>query len=118
MRCMLEERQVAKESWPIMLPEVSYIRNSIPNKSTGFTPYKLMYGVDPKPLSAANLELSTREGYDSVLDWVTELELMEDMITDEVGVNLTQVRAYMKNYFDKGTVLYSNLFEKATQIFC
>ena len=70
---------------------------SVPNKSTGFTPYKLMYGVDPKPLSAAYLELSPREGYDSVIDWVTELELMEDMISDEVGENLTLARANMKS---------------------
>ena len=32
-----------------------------------------------------------------LLDWVAELELMEDMITDEVGENLSQARAYMKN---------------------
>ena len=102
MRCMLEERQVAKDSWPTILPEVSYIMNSIPNKSTGFSPYRVMYGVEPKPLSDVYLELNTREGYDSVLDWVTELELMEDMINDEVGENLTQARANMKNYFDKG----------------
>ena len=57
----------------------------------GFTPYRLVYGVDPKHLSAAYLELSTREEYDSVLDWVTELELMEDMINDEVGVNLPKL---------------------------
>ena len=76
---------MAKDSLPTMLPEVSYIMNYMPNKSTGFTPYRVKYGVDPKPLSAAYLELSTREGYDSVLDWVTELELMENMINDEVG---------------------------------
>ena len=78
--------------------------NSIPNKSTGFTPYRVMYGIDPKPLSTAFSKISTREGYDSILDWVTELELMEDMINDEVGENLTQSRATMKNYFDKGKV--------------
>ena len=102
MRCMLEERQVAKDTWPTILPEVSFIMNSIPNKSTGFTPYRVMYGIDPKPLSTAFSKISTREGYDSILDWVTELELMEDMINDEVGENLTQSRATMKNYFDKG----------------
>ena len=72
----------------------------------------------PKALSAAYLELSTREGYNSVLDWVAELELTEDIITDEVGENLTLARANMKSYFDKGNVLHSNLFEKVTQIFC
>ena len=45
IRCMLEERQVSKDSWPTMLPDESCIMNFIPNKSTGFTPYKLMYGV-------------------------------------------------------------------------
>ena len=118
MRCMLEERQVAKDSWPTMLPEVCYIMNSIPNKSTGFTPYRVMYGVDPKHLSAAYLELSTREGYDSVLDRVAELEFMEDIISYEVGENLTQARANLKNSFDKGKILHSNPFENVTQIFC
>ena len=45
-----------------------------------------------------------KDMYDSVLVWVTELEFMEDMINDEVGENLTQARANMKNYFDKGKV--------------
>ena len=42
LRCVLEERNIAKNSWPSLLPEVSYILNSSPNKS--FTPYKVMYG--------------------------------------------------------------------------
>ena len=39
MRCMLQEKEVEKDSWPTLLPQVGYIMNSMPNISTGFTPF-------------------------------------------------------------------------------
>ena len=48
MRCMLQEKEVEKDSWPTLLPQVGDIMNSMPNISTGFTPFRIMYGVDPR----------------------------------------------------------------------
>ena len=55
-----------------------------------------MYGVDTKPLSAAYLELSIREGYDSVLDWVNGIGTHGRYDQRRSGDNLTQARANMK----------------------
>ncbi|KAI6656039.1 Retrovirus-related Pol polyprotein [Oopsacas minuta] len=46
--CMLAEKKLQKESWPKVLQEVDYSLNTIPSASTGLTPYKIMFSVDPK----------------------------------------------------------------------
>ena len=76
--------------------------NSMPNISTGFTPFRIMYGVDPRPLSGSVLESDLQEQYYSVLDWVMEMEQLEGMVNDEVEENLTQARSKMKKCYDRG----------------
>ena len=49
----------------IVVPKIS-----IPSTSTGFTPYRVMYGVDPRQLSVAALDADSHGHYYSVLDWV------------------------------------------------
>ena len=102
MRCMLQEKEVAKDSWSTLLPQVGYIMNSMPNISTGFTPFRIMYGVDPKPLLGSVWDSDLQEQYYLVLDWVMEMEQLEGMINDEVEENLTQARSKMKKCYDKG----------------
>ena len=36
------------KQWPVHLPEVIYAYNTTPHKSTGFTPYYLLFGRDPR----------------------------------------------------------------------
>ena len=55
----------------------------MPNISTGFTPFRIMYGV--------------QEQYYSILDWVMEVVQLEGMVNDGVEQNLTQSRSKMKN---------------------
>ena len=55
MICLLEEKEIPQDCCSSLLPQISYVLNSIPNASTGFTPYRIMYGVDPKPLSMTEL---------------------------------------------------------------
>ena len=41
MRTLTEEQ---KPNWPVYLPSLVYAYNSTPHASTGFQPYKLMFG--------------------------------------------------------------------------
>ena len=42
MRTLMEEQ---KPNWPVYLPSLVYAYNSTPHASTGFQPYKLMFGL-------------------------------------------------------------------------
>ena len=46
LRCLLHERSEKKE-WEILLPTFEMVINSMPNSSTGFSPYYLNYGHEP-----------------------------------------------------------------------
>ena len=81
---------------------MSYILNSIPSSSTGFTPYRVMFGVDPRPISATELEATLQSSYKSVLEWVQELQDMEVLVNEQVNDNLAQSRARMKSEYDRG----------------
>ena len=45
---MLAEKKLQKEYCSKILQEVAYSLNTMPSASTGLTPFKLMFGVDPK----------------------------------------------------------------------
>ena len=61
-----------------------------------------MFGVDPRPISAAELEPAVQASYESVLEWVKELQETETLVNDQVNDNLAQARAKMKAEYDRG----------------
>ena len=44
MRCLLADRNLPKTHWPVLLNEISFISNSLPNASTTMSPQELTYG--------------------------------------------------------------------------
>ena len=46
LRCLIHETNDVKK-WEILLPTVELAINSLPNSSTGFTPFFLNYGYEP-----------------------------------------------------------------------
>ena len=46
LRCLIHETNDVKK-WEILLPTVELAINSLPNASTGFTPFFLNYGYEP-----------------------------------------------------------------------
>ena len=46
LRCLIHESNDVK-SWEILLPTVELVINSLPNSSTGFSPFYLNYGYEP-----------------------------------------------------------------------
>ena len=46
LRCLIHETNDVKK-WEILLPTVELAINSLPNSSTGFTPFYLNYGYEP-----------------------------------------------------------------------
>ena len=46
LRCLLHNTN-EKRKWEILLPTVELVINSLPNSSTGFSPFYLNYGYEP-----------------------------------------------------------------------
>ena len=46
-RCLTLDRNLPKESWPDILPEVAFYCNNAENSSTKFSPQQLMFGSNP-----------------------------------------------------------------------
>ena len=46
LRCLIHDTKKVK-SWEIVLPTVEMAINSVPNQSTGFSPFFLNYGYEP-----------------------------------------------------------------------
>ena len=68
----------------------------------GFSQFRIMYGIDPKPLSIATLDKEVQGHYYSVIGWVEENQSLETMVNKEVEDNLIQARHRMKSIYDTG----------------
>ena len=97
MRCLLQERNIGKDDWPLILQEVSYNINGLPKNSTGYPPYTVMYGIEPTSLSATRRPDSSREG-DGVTaqEWLDEVVNARKVVNSRVNTNLDESRARMK----------------------
>ena len=103
LRCSLEETATAKGNWPSKLREVAYVYNTSPNASSGFSPYQVMYGSEPKTLGVQRV-VSSVVAQDSVSvdDWCNEEVLNHKTIDTAVGRNLDVSRRSMKDKYDVG----------------
>ena len=68
-----------------------------------------MFGVDPKPLSLAALDVE-KHAYYSGLEWVKKME-MERCVVEEVEENLEIVREKMKIAYDRVKVIKESVSE-------
>ena len=88
LRCLLHEMN-EKKNWEICLPAVEMVVNSMPKKSTGFSPFYLNYGhepVMPIQLLRGNEKVNT----DSVASFIqrvtSDWELARENLQRSVGL--------------------------------
>ena len=100
MRCTLEDRCIEKDDWPSILQEVSYNLNCLPNSSTGYSPFTIMYGIEPTPLSTASFRYPGSENERlTAAEWVDEAVKARDELNADVNSNLGKSRSRMKNNY-------------------
>ena len=95
LRCLIHESRDVRK-WEILLPTVEMVINSLPNQSTGFSPFYLNYGhepVMPLQLIRGNESIST-ESVASFINRVTsDWELAKENLQRSVGIQ--------KKYYDR-----------------
>jgi transposase InsO family protein len=60
-----------KRKWPEFLPELVYAYNTTPHSSTGFSPFYLLYGRDPRIARDVLPKNDEQEDVDGPVTWVT-----------------------------------------------
>ena len=88
LRCLIHDMKNVRD-WEILLPTVEMVINSLPNQSTGFSPFYLNYGhepVTPIQLLKGN-EIASTESVASFVRRVTsDWELARENLERSVGL--------------------------------
>ena len=95
LRCLLTETN-DKKSWENSLPTVEMVINSMPNKSTGFSPFYLNYGhepVLPMQLLCGKEKISTESVASFIRRVTSDWELAQS--------NLQRSVALQQKYYDQ-----------------
>ena len=96
-------RRNEKKEWEILLPTVEMVINSMPNSSTGFSPYYLNYGhepVMPIQLLCGNERVSTeRVSTESVASFIQRVTSDWELARG----NLKKSIEMQQKYYDKKT---------------
>ena len=88
LRCLLHETNDLKK-WEILLPTVEMVINSLPNSSTGFSPFYLNYGhepVMPVQLLEGNERISTESVATFIRRITSDWELARENLKRSVGL--------------------------------
>ena len=99
LRCLIHERKNTKD-WEIILPTVEMVINSLPNQSTGFSPFYLNYGHEPvTPIQLLKGdELANTESVDSFIRRVSsDWKLARENLQRSVGL---QAKYYDRKHRD------------------
>ena len=72
MRCMLEDRNL-EDAWPSILQETSHALNSMSKASTGYSPFRIIYGKEPRQLVTSKVLLQNKPLNVSVEDSCDEI---------------------------------------------
>ena len=93
---MLEDRELDRDAWPSILQEASYEINSIHCASTGYSPFRIMYGTEPRQLATSNLRIQSKPTHVSVEDWCEETRNRQIETIRNARINLNEAQERMK----------------------
>ena len=95
LRCLIHESRDVRK-WEILLPIVEMVINSLPNQSTGFSPFYLNYGhelVMPLQLIRGNESISTKSVASFISTVTSDWELAKEDLQRSVGLQYSNFSA-------------------------
>ena len=99
---MLKKAADSKFQWPLQLKFCLFAIRSTPNRSTGFSPYEVVYGTTMRTPVGLMVDewMEPKEYSMDVGKWMAELEERLETIRMQVTDNGLLARAQSKHYFD------------------
>ena len=101
---VLTEEQL---DWPTQLKFALYAVRSTPNRSTGFSPFELVYGKNLRsPLDLLLDELDPKTTRNTkALEWLEELDRRVAVLREAMVKNVRTAQSKRKDMYDKGAVV-------------
>jgi hypothetical protein len=101
VRCMVHDRQGDHRTWDLELPQIQAAINSLPNESTGLSPFKLNFG---REMVFSGREYETAVPGSTRAD-ISEAELLEqfEMLRDRAKAALERAQRRSREQYDKTT---------------
>ena len=92
-----------ERSWDLLLPYTLFAYREVPQASTGFSPFELLYGRDVRgPLDVLQEKwISTRKEDDSILEYVMKVRERMEQAREIVEKNLQQSQNAQKEWYDR-----------------
>ena len=101
IRCLLLERKMDHGVWPSILPEVSFLLNSVTNASTNIAPNMLTFGRSPRvPTDIPSLNGSRKETTKD--EYFQELSIRLEELIGTARTNRSKSTKASKVYYNKG----------------
>ena len=97
---ILESKNIKK--WPDMLPFISYSINSSINRTTGYSPFELLFGLDVEKIEDLKLNYRNKNQI-TYSDYVEELRQKLLFLHENASENMKSAREASKTYYDKNT---------------
>ena len=94
-----------KRSWDLLLPYTLFAYWEVPQASTGFSYFELLYGRDVRgPLDVLQEKwISTRKEDDSILEYIMKVREQMEQAREIVEKNLQQSQNAQKEWYDRKT---------------
>ena len=91
-----------QETWDLYLPSIVFSMNNTENRSTGYSPFFLTYGRNPKTVIDSVINLGDKEK--NILQSVTDMILAQDLAWETSQNNLKLAEKDMKTRYDSKAI--------------
>ena len=91
-----------QETWDLYLPSIVFSMNNTENRSTGYSPFFLTYGRNPKTVIDTAINLGDKEK--NILQSVTDMILAQDLAWERSQKNLKLSEKDMKTRYDSKAI--------------
>ena len=111
-KCAAEEGR----DWNKMIPFLLFAYSEVPQGSTGFSPFELLYGRDVRgPLDVLKETwVSSKRSSQDVLSYILLMRDRMSAMCDQVGENMKSARARQKKWYDRN--VRDRSFEAGDQV--
>ena len=91
-----------QETWDLYLPSIVFSMNNTENRSTGYSPFFLTYGRNPKTVLDTAINLGDKEK--NIIQSLTDMILAQDLAWQMSQKNLKMTEKEMKTRYDSKAV--------------
>ena len=91
-----------QETWDLYLPSIVFSMNNTENRSTGYSPFFLTYGRNPKTVIDTAINLGDKEK--NILQSITDMILAQDLAWETSQKNLKLSEQDMKTRYDSKAI--------------